>query len=203
MTKTIGIIGSGNIGRGLAKHLSTTSFNVLIANSRGPESLESIINDIGGSLSAVSVSEAVAQSDVLFIAVPWTSLKDVSKEIALASNKIIIDATNNIVSVSPFRVDDLKGKSTGEVTASYLPGHRIVKGFNTLGAGILSQSPKTTEGTKVIMISGDDIQAKDEVQTIIAAMGFSAIDLGSLRDGGKMQDVGGAFSGLTLILAGR
>jgi len=203
MTKTIGIIGSGNIGRGLAMHLSTTSFNVLIANSRGPESLESLISNIGGSLSAVSVSEAVAQSDVLFIAVPWTSLKDVSKEIGLVSNKIIIDATNNIVSVTPFRVEDLKGKSTGEVTASYLPGHRIVKGFNTLGAGILSQSPKTTEGTKVIMISGDDIQAKKEVQTIIAAMGFSAIDLGSLHDGGKMQDVGGAFSGLTLILAGR
>lgn len=201
MSQTIGIIGSGNIGRGLAKHLSTTSFNVLITNSRGPESLQSLVNEIGGSLSAVSVEEAVSQSDVLFIAVPWTNLQDVSKEISKVKNKIIIDATNNIVSVSPFRVEDLHGKSTGEVTASYLPGHRIVKGFNTLGAGILSQSPKSAEGSKVIMISGDDQQAKKEVQSIVTAMGFSAIDLGNLHDGGKMQDVGGAFSGLTLILA--
>ena len=90
MSQTIGIIGSGNIGRGLAKHLSTTSFNVLITNSRGPESLQSLVNEIGGSLSAVSVEEAVSQSDVLFIAVPWTNLQDVSKEISKVKNKIFL-----------------------------------------------------------------------------------------------------------------
>ena len=70
MSYTIGIIGSGNIGRGLAMHLSKTPYQVLLSNSRNPESLEELVSSIGGSLKASELSETIRQSDVIFIAIP-------------------------------------------------------------------------------------------------------------------------------------
>ena len=80
MSYTIGIIGSGNIGRGLALHLSGTGHQVLISNSRGTESLEAVVHAIGGSLKASELKETIRQCDVIFIAVPWTSLTNLAEE---------------------------------------------------------------------------------------------------------------------------
>lgn len=81
MSHTIGIIGSGHIGRGLAMHLARTTYRVLITNSRGPASLTNLVASIGGSLTAADGSQTIAQADILFIAVLWTQLPDVATEL--------------------------------------------------------------------------------------------------------------------------
>jgi predicted dinucleotide-binding enzyme len=199
MSYKIGIIGSGNIGQGLAVHLSKTNYQVLLANSRGPESLQELVASIGGSLKAGELRETIRQSDVIFIAVPWTGLTNLAKEFNGYEGKIIVDATNNIVSVSPFSLADLGGKSTGEFVADLLPAQKIVKAFNTLSAATLAQPTKSTDGTTVIVISGDDPEAKKQVATIAEGMGFAPVDLGTFNEAGKIQDVGGALSGIELI----
>ena len=199
MSYTIGIIGSGNIGRGLAMHLSKTPYQVLLSNSRNPESLEELVSSIGGSLKASELSETIRQSDVIFIAIPWTGLTNLAKEFDQYEGKILVDATNNIVSVSPFRLADLGGKSTGEFVSELFPKQKVVKAFNTLSAATLANPTKSTEGTTVIVISGNDIEAKKQVATIAQAMGFAPMDLGTFNESGKLQDVGGALSGIELI----
>jgi len=199
MSYTIGIIGSGNIGRGLAMHLSRTGYPVLLANSRGPESLEELVASIGGSLKAGELRETIKQSNVIFIAVPWTGLTNLAKEFTDYEGKIIVDATNNIVSVSPFSLADLGGKSTGEFVSELFPAQKVVKAFNTLSAATLANPTKSTDGKTVIVITGDDIEAKKQVATIAEAMGFAPVDLGTFKEAGKIQDVGGALSGIELI----
>jgi predicted dinucleotide-binding enzyme len=199
MRYTIGIIGSGNIGRGLAAHLSKTSHQVLISNSRGPESLEGLVRSIGGSLKADTLQETIRQSDVIFIASPWTSLTNLAKEFVGYEGKIIVDATNNIVSVSPFSLADLGSKSTGEFVADLFPAQKVVKAFNTLSAATLANPTKSTAGTTVVVISGNDKEAKAQVSVISQAMGFETIDIGTFKEAGKLQDIGGALSGIELI----
>jgi predicted dinucleotide-binding enzyme len=199
MRYTIGIIGSGNIGRGLAVHLSKTHYQVLLSNSRGPESLEALVSSIGGSLKASELEETIRQSDVIFIAAPWTSLANLAKKFDGYEGKIIVDATNNIVSVSPFRLADVGNKSTGEFVSALFPTQKVVKAFNTLSAATLSNPTKSTDGATVIMISGDDSEAKKQVATISQEMGFAPIDIGTFKEAGKLQDVGGALSGIELI----
>ena len=199
MSYTIGIIGSGHIGRGLALHLAKTTYRVLITNSRGPASLTDLVATIGGSLTAADLGQTLTQADVLFLAVPWTQLPDLANELQKYSEKILVDATNNIVSVSPFQLADTAGKPTGEYVAALFPAQRVVKAFNTLGAATLAQPAQTSLGNKVIILSGDDVDAKKEVADITKAMGFEPIDIGSFEQGGHLQDVGGALSGIEFI----
>lgn len=203
MSYTIGIIGSGHIGRGLATHLAKTTYPVLITNSRGPASLTNLVSSIGGSLTAADLSQTIARADVLFIAVPWAQIPDVASELEHYSGKIIVDASNNIVSISPFRLADTAGKSTGEYVADLFPTQRVVKAFNTLAAATLAEPSQTNIGSTVIFMSGDDGEAKKEVADITKAMGFEPIDLGTFKQGGQLQDVGGALSGFELIRVNR
>jgi predicted dinucleotide-binding enzyme len=199
MSYTIGIIGSGHIGRALATHLAKTTYPVLITNSRGPASLTDLVASIGGSVTAADFSQTIAQADVLFIAVPWTQLPEVASELQGYSGKVIVDATNNIVSVSPFQLADTAGKTTGEFVAALFPAQRVVKAFNTLGAATLAQPSQTNLGATVIIMSGDDADAKKAVADITKAMGFEPIDIGTLKEGGHLQDMGGALSGIELV----
>jgi hypothetical protein len=199
MSYTIGIIGSGKIGRALATHLSKTQYKVLVTNSRGAESLKEMVASIGGSLTAADFAETIKQADVLFLAVPWSGLEEVAKKIANYSGKILVDATNNIISVSPFQLADTGSKTTGEYVAGLFPTHHLVKAFNTLAAATLALPPQSNIGTRVIVISGDENDAKKVVADIAKAMGFEPIDIGTLKEGGKLQDVGQAFSGVELL----
>ena len=199
MSYTIGIIGSGHIGRGLATHLAKTTHRVLLTNSRGPASLTDLVASIGGSLTAADFKETIAQADVLFIAIPWTQLPDLATELQGYSGKIIIDATNNIITFSPLKLADTAGKSTGEYVSGLFPAHRVVKAFNTLPADTLTQPSQSNLGSTVIFINGDDADAKKDVADITKTMGFEPIDIGTFKQGGPLQDVGGAFAGIELI----
>jgi predicted dinucleotide-binding enzyme len=199
MRYTIGIIGSGNIGRGLAIHLAKTSHKVIIANSRGAESLQQMVASIGGSLTAADLTEAIQQSDVLFIAVPWNAVAELATKLADYSGKIIVDTTNPVVSMNPFSFANLGDQTSGEYNADLFPKQHLVKAFNTLAAATLEHPTSKSEKPLVVFFSGDDNEAKKTVSTIVKDMGFAPVNIGSLKDGGKLQDMnGGTLAGIEL-----
>jgi steroid delta-isomerase-like uncharacterized protein len=199
MKRIIGFIGAGQIGQALARHFVNAGHSVLLSNSRGKHSLEDLAEQLGTNAKAVDVAEAIT-ADIIVLTVPWSKLETAVKGISDWNNKIVIDTTNNILSVSPsLQLANLNGKTTGEVVAGLLPDARVVKAFNTLYYKVLSTPPQETTGNRVIVLSGDNQEAKSTVAEIISSIGFAPLDLGSLKDGGKLQDVGGALSSIDLV----
>jgi predicted dinucleotide-binding enzyme len=189
--ESVGIIGAGRLGQAMARTALRAGRSVVIANSRGPESLESVAAALGEGASAGTVDEASAGA-VVVIAVPWDNVPA-----ALHGRdwdgRIVIDATND------FDPTDLNGRTSSELVAELLGGARVVKAANTLAASVLGSDPHEAGGRRVIFVSGDDGDAKSEVTGIFEAAGFFVIDLGGLRSGGELQQVGGPLSGVNLI----
>lgn len=196
MTK-IGIIGAGNIGKAFAGHVAKAGYETIISNSREPETLGPVVAEIGNNVKAGTVAEAAA-ADVVFLSVPWNSLPEALSEVPTWDNQIVIDATNAIL--PGFVAADLGGKTSSEVVAALVPGAKVVKAFNTLFAAVLASSPQEGGGKRVIFYSGDDTESKKQVLQIIDTIGFAGVDLGSINDGGRLQQFpGGSLTGLNLI----
>jgi predicted dinucleotide-binding enzyme len=194
---TVGIIGAGSIGRALAVQSLRAGQDVIIANSRGPESLADVVAQLGPGVTAGTVAEA-AGSDIVAIAVPWRAIPDAVAGIDW-HGRVVIDATNPIMEPD-LQIADLGGRTSGEFVAGLMPGARVVKVANTLPAAVLASDPRAAGGQRVLVLSGDDDEAKARVAALVNAAGFATIDLGGLVDGGRLQDVpGGAFPRLNLI----
>jgi predicted dinucleotide-binding enzyme len=188
---SVGIIGAGRLGQAMARTALRAGRQVVLANSRGPDSLSSVIALLGERAVAGTV-EAAAGADIVVIAVPWPRVEQAVEGLRL-DGRIVIDATND------FDPSDLNGSTSSEVVAVLVPGARVVKAANTLGAAVLGADPHEAGGRRVIFLSGDDAAAKTEVATLFEEAGFAAIDLGGLGAGGAMQQVGGPLAGVNLI----
>ena len=196
----IGILGAGGIGQAFAGHMARAGFEVVLSNHHGPESLTATAKKLGGATRAGTREEA-AQADVVLLSVPWQQWEDVLSGLPPWEGRILIDATNAIV-LPDFRPADLKGTTSSEIVASLAPGARVVKAMNTLGKEILASDPQQGGGKRVLFLSGDDKGAKKDVREILEKAGFATIDLGTLKDGGKLQQFGGALAGLNLVKLG-
>ena len=196
MKKSIGVIGSGNIGQAVTKHLLKAGFLVVLSNRHGAESLKELVKSLANDAKAGSVQDA-AKADIILLAVPWIAVPSL-KDAADWTNKIVIDATNHFVTPD-MQVADLGSRASSEEVQDYLPGARIVKAFNTLAAPVLAGDPQQASGSRVLFISGDDKEAKAEVSEMIKDIGFAPIDIGSLSIGGKLQQPKGALSLLNII----
>ena len=164
---------------------------VVIANSRGPESLKSVVSSLGERVSAGTVDDAAA-ADIIVIAVPWDQVPAAVQGLEWNS-QIVIDATND------WAADDLNGRTSSELVADLVAGARVVKAANTLGAEVLGSDPHEAGGQRVIFLSGDDADAKAEVVSLFHDAGFAAIDLGDLATGGEMQQIHHPLAGVNLI----
>ena len=194
---TVGVIGTGHIGRAVAAHALRAGHTVVLSNSRGPASLAEVVAELGDGARAGSVAEASKQ-DLVVLSVPWSMIGDATAGLDLAG-RIVIDATNPIV-MPDLHIADLGGRTSGQVVAEMLKGARVVKVANTLGVAVLAADPQQHGGRRVLVLSGDDIDAKRVVAALFEAAGFATIDLGGLADGGRLQDVGtGVFPGRNLI----
>jgi 8-hydroxy-5-deazaflavin:NADPH oxidoreductase len=187
----VGIIGAGRLGQAMARTALRAGRQVVISNSRGPDSLASVVAALGAGVSAGTVNEAAA-ARIVVLAVPWP-LVPKAVEALEWSGQVLIDATND------FEPSDLNGSTSSEVVADLVAGARVVKAANTLGADVLGSEPRQSGGQRVIFLSGDDIDAKAEVVALFEEAGFSAIDLGGLARGGAMQQLRGPLAGVNLI----
>jgi 8-hydroxy-5-deazaflavin:NADPH oxidoreductase len=188
----IGIIGSGNIGETTARLFVNAGHQIALSNSKGPQSLESLVASIGpNSAKAMTVQEAIAFGDVVLLALPWRKREELrSLPSELLKNKIVIDATNPYS--ENFEVIDLGNSTSSEEVAKELPaGARIVKAFNTMYYETLrTESRKSKDDRLVLFVAGDDADAKSVVSNLIEDIGFTPVDTGSLREGGRKQQPG-------------
>lgn len=198
MKKSFGIIGAGNIGTTVARHLVKAGFSVILSNSRGADSLKDIVASLGTGAKAGSLKDA-ANADIVLLSLPWSEVSSLTSLIDW-TDKVVIDATNHFISFAPdFKVADLNGKSSSQVVAEQLPGARLVKAFNTLYFKILALDPHQAGGRRVLFVSGDDAPAKNEVSEVIKALGFAVIDLGDIANGSKLQQAKGSVATLNLV----
>jgi 8-hydroxy-5-deazaflavin:NADPH oxidoreductase len=197
----IGIIGSGNIGSAFARALARAGIEAIIANSRGPDSLNDLVRELGPSIKA-GTREDAASKDIVLIAVNWSKLPAALSDLPNWNNRIVIDA-NNPIEQPLFKPAELNGRLSSEVVSSLVPGARVVKAFNHLVAALLAGDPKAEGGKRVLFYSGDEARAKAEVSALIEKLGFFGIDLGSLAVGGKLtQFPGGPLPTLNLVKFG-
>ena len=191
MTDSIGIIGAGRLGQAMARTALRAGRSVVIANSRGPESLASVVSGLGDGVSAGTVDEA-ASAGIVVVAVPWDRVPEAVHGLNW-NGQVVVDATND------WAADDLGGRTSSELLADLVPGARVVKAANTLGADVLGSDPQEAGGRRVIFLSGDDADAKAVVAALFQDAGFAAIDLGDLATGGAMQQIHHPLAGANLI----
>ena len=189
--KSVGIIGAGRIGHAVAQIARRAGRPVVIANSRGPESLTSVVQELGEGVSAGTVKEAAA-ADIVVLAVMWPDVPEAVGGLEW-EGRIVIDPTND------FDPSDLDGRTSSEVVADLVGPARLVKAGNTLASTVLGSDPHQAGGQRVIFLSGDDPQAKSEVVALFEDAGFFVVDLGGLREGGQIQQVGAPLAGHNLI----
>ena len=189
--KSVGIIGAGRIGQAMAHIAHRAGRQVVIANSRGPQSLTSVVEGLGGGVAAGTVKDAAA-AGIVVLAVPWAQVQQAVRGLEW-DGRILIDPTND------FDPSDLDGRTSSEVVADLVAPARVVKAANTLVAAVLGSDPHEAGGQRVIFLSGDDADAKSEVVALFEAAGFFVVDLGGLRQGGEMQQVGAPLAGHNLI----
>jgi predicted dinucleotide-binding enzyme len=187
----VGIIGAGRLGQAMARSARRAGRDVVIANSRGPESLTSVVSSLGEGVSAGTVGDA-ATAAIVVVAVPWDRAPEAVQGLDW-NGQIVIDATND------WKADDLEGRTSSEIVADLVAGARVVKAANTLSAEVLGSDPHEAGGQRVIFISGDDADAKADVAALFQDAGFAAIDLGDLAAGGEMQQIHHPLAGVNLI----
>lgn len=191
----IGIIGLGSIGKAFARHVAKAGYEVIISNSRGPESLAEMAYELGSTVRAGTVEEA-GESEVIFISLPWNSLEGILGRISW-EGKTLIDPTNPIL--PGFKMADLAGKTSAEVAKAMAPGAAYVKAFNTLPEAVLAADPHEENGKRVIFYAGDSA-AKVILKDILDRIGFAGVDVGDEVNGGKLMEFGvGSLIGLNLI----
>jgi predicted dinucleotide-binding enzyme len=183
----IGIIGAGHIGANAALLFANAGHSVAISNSRGPESLTSLVDEIGGDVSAATVEDAASFGEVVLVAIPFWRYETLPS--AQLAGKIVIDAMNYYAGRDG-RIDfgDL---ASSEVVARHLPDARVVKAFNTMYYETLRTEGNPSDGHRLVLfVAGDDEEAKAVVAGLIEEIGFEPVDTGSLSDGGRKQQPG-------------
>jgi predicted dinucleotide-binding enzyme len=191
MSDSVGIIGAGRLGQVMARTALRAGRRVVIANSRGPASLASVVSELGDGASAGTVDEA-ASASIVVVAVPWDRVREAVQGLTW-DDQVVIDATND------WTADDLQGRTSSELVADIVPRARVVKAANTLGADVLGSDPQEAGGRRVIFLSGDNAAANADVAALFQDAGFAAIDLGDLATGGAMQQIHHPLAGLNLI----
>lgn len=198
---TIGILGAGQIGSAFARALARAGLPAVIANSRGPASLQPLVDELGPTLSAGTREQAAAQ-DIVLVAINWSKLPAALAGLPDFGGRIVIDA-NNPIEAPLFRSAELHGRASTEVFADLVPGARVVKAFNHLPPPLLAGDPAAEGGRRVLFLAGDDADARARVAALIERLGFSGIDLGPLASGARLtQFPGGPLPALNLVQFG-
>ena len=198
----IGTIGAGDFAQAFAKRALKAGHKVKLSNSRGPESLREIVNQLGPGAMAATTKEAAA-CEMVLLAVPWDTVPDTLASLPKWKNQILIDGTNPFHGeAGNFTPADVGNLSTSQFVAALAPGARVVKALNTMIVPNLKADPIVNGARRVAFISADDHGAKKRVETLLESFGYSVIDLGNLRDGGLIQQAGGPLAGRNLLEQG-
>jgi predicted dinucleotide-binding enzyme len=185
---TIGLIGSGNIGSTVARLAVEAGHDVVLSNSRGPETLTDLVDQLGSRARAATVTEAAAAGDIVVVTVPLKAYRQVPVE--PLRGKVVID-TNNYYPERDGRIAELDDESTttSELLQEHLPESRVVKAFNNIYVSHLGslQRPSGHPERSMLAIAGDDEAAKQSVTEFLDSIGYDAYDVGALSEGWRYQ----------------
>ncbi|GHJ47743.1 NADP oxidoreductase [Catellatospora sp. TT07R-123] len=188
---TIGFIGSGNIGGTLAELAVKAGYDVVLSNSRGPETLADIASLLGPRARAGTVEEAATAGDLVLVSVPLHAYASIP--VAPLANKVVMDTGNYY----PERDGQIAVLDDGTLTSSellqqHLPTSRVVKVFNNIyykHLGALAR-PVDAVDRSALVVSGDDAAAKLAVIAFLEAIGYDGVDNGLLAQGGRAHQPG-------------
>jgi predicted dinucleotide-binding enzyme len=185
---TIGLIGAGHIGSQLARLSIASGYDVVISNSRGPETLSDLVEELGPKARAATAAEAAAAGDLVVVTIPLKAYQSVPVE--PLAGKIVID-TNNYYPQRDGNIAELDSKSmtSAELLQKHLPTSKVVKAFNHIEAAKLTseaQEPRS-ENRRALVISSDNGDAKTIVSSLIDGFGFDVVDDGSLANSWRVE----------------
>jgi predicted dinucleotide-binding enzyme len=185
---TIGIIGAGHIGTAVAKAAVAHGYDVVISNSRGPETLTDLVADIGPKARAATAAEAGAAGVFVVVTVPLKAVNDVPVE--PLAGKIVID-TNNYYFERDGHIAALDdGTDTvSEMLQRHLPTSKVAKGFNhIMAADILTDGkPAGSEDRRALATSSDFDDAAALVTDLYDQFGFDTVNVGPLKDSWRVE----------------
>lgn len=200
--ETIGTIGAGPVAQAVATHAVRAGHPVLISNSRGPGTLGETVTAIGPGATAASFEEAVS-ADVILLAVPFTAVPAVGRRLTDWAGRVVVDMTNQFAQVDPYRgFADVSPLTGSEWVAQHLPGSKIIKAFNAMLATYAAADPRHADGTQAVFFAGDDLPSKTSFTEMVSGFGFAPIDLGGLREGGALMQLGGPLNGKHFLFQG-
>lgn len=185
---TIGFIGAGQIGSQVARLSIAAGHDVVLSNSRGPETLAALVAELGPKARAATVEEAAKAGDIVVVSIPLKNYRSVP--VAPLAGKIVID-THNYYPQRDGQIPELDDESTttAELLQAHLPESKVVKAFNHIYASQLTTDgkPSGTPNRRALVIAGDDIAAKRTVTALLDSFGFDTVDAGPLAEGWRIQ----------------
>ncbi len=185
---TIGFIGAGHIGSQVARLAVASGYDVVISNSRGPETLSALVSELGPRARAATPVEAARAGDLVVVSVPLKNYRDVP--VAPLAGKIVID-TNNYYPTRDGHIPELDNESTttAELLQAHLRTAKVVKAFNHIYAAELTAhgQPSGSPNRRALVIAGDDERAKAAVTHLLDQFGFDTVDAGPLKEGWRIQ----------------
>jgi len=185
---TIGLIGAGKIGSQVARLAVAHGYDVVISNSRGPDTLAELVKELGPRARAVTALEAAKLGDLVVVTIPLRAYKTVPVEPLVG--KIVLD-TNNYYPQRDGQIPELDREelTTSELLQKHLPASKVVKAFNHIYAAELTEHalPSGAPNRRALVIAGDDDQAKATVAKLQDEFGFDTVDAGPLKESWRIQ----------------
>ena len=185
---TIGLIGAGLIGGTVARLAIAGGYDVVLSNSRGPETLEELVDELGPRAQAATPADAAAAGDLVVVTIPLKAYRSVPVE--PLAGKAVID-TNNYYAQRDGHFPELDDASitSSELLQKHLPTAKVVKGFNNIYFKHLQALARPTGSPErsALAIAGDDGQAKATVTEFLDRIGYDTVDAGPLGEGWRFQ----------------
>ena len=185
---TLGVIGSGHQGSAVARLAIAADYDVVLSNSRGPDTLAALIEELGPHATAATTADAAASGDLVIVAIPVKAFRDLP--VAALEKKVVLDASNYYPDRDgPISELDSKTTTTSAFLQGLLPSSRVIKAFSAIYYKTLPVLSRATGASDraALLIAGDDAAARRTAEEFLDALGYDTLHAGSLAESWRFE----------------